>query len=563
MLSSTAHPIRNLQRWRVVQAALLHYGFDMLIDREEIVEVRRFVKETLHMPAGQFKGLSQPERIRLMLQDLGPTFVKLGQILSSRSDLLSEEWIEQLSRLQDDVPSFPFEQARAIIESELGAPIAENFLEFESQPIAAASIGQVHRAKLPDGTQVVIKVQRPNIQAQVAADMDIMREIARLFETRTSLGKRLGLTGVVDEFSRSLRDEMDYRNEAANADRLRRNLADYEDVHVPIIYWELVTTRVLTMEAVEGVKASEIEKIKAAGIDTKALADTFIHTIFQQLLLDGFFHADPHPGNLLINLESGCLNYIDLGMMGSLLSEQRELMAQMVKAILRRDSREVVRLVMQVGTPIGKVKESPLRRSVDQIINRYLDASLSSISFAQLMNDILRAVSSNGIRLPSEFSLAIKTLVQGETIARSLDPDIQIIEIIEDVSRQILWQQLNPQTLLNQLSGAIREANRLARSLPHAAESLLTQMENGSLHIGLDIPDFQRTVSHITTIANRLTAGLIIAGMIIGSAIAMGISPQQSWSFLPVLGIIGFILSMTVGGFLVWNVFLDIWRHRK
>lgn len=557
------NPMRNLARWRDVQAVLVRYGFETLFDRDEIVEVRHWLQDHLHLAVGEFSDRTTPERLRMMLTDLGPTYVKMGQILSSRSDLMPPDWVAELSKLQDDVPPFLYEDVRQIIQQELNAVPEDIFASFDPEPIAAASIGQVHHAVLKSGESVVVKVQRPNIRAQVQADMEMMRRVASLMEGRTALGKRIGAVGVVDEFAQSLNDEMDYRNEAANADRLRYNLRKYSGVHVPEIYWDWVTPRVLTMEAVQGVKINDLEQLDANGIDKVELADVFIRTIFQQLMIDGFFHADPHPGNLFVDLTDGTLIYIDLGMMGSLIAEQREQLGQIVQCILRRDSREIVRVVLQIGIAFEPVKEVSLRRSVDRIINRYLNASLEQISFAEMMSDILGTILQHGIRLPSEFSLAIKTLIQGEQVGRTLDPQIQIVDIVRTISQQMTWERLDPRNIMAGLGDSLRETRRLSKSLPRAVEELLRQMESGALHIGLDIPDFIQQVRHVYVITNRLTAGLILAGMIIGSAIAMGVSPTASWKFIPIIGIIGFVSSMVVGGFLVADVFFDLWNTRR
>lgn len=569
MVTSLVRTGKSLQRWREVQAVLLRYGFDFLFEKEEVQEIRSFLHDRIHLTVGKHPSLDEnipksiPKRACLMMQELGPTYVKLGQILSSRSDMLSDEWIAELSHLQDSVPPFPYEQVAQIIEKELGKPPNEVYLEFDCNPLAAASIGQVHRARLLSGEPVVVKIQRPGIKPQVHGDIDILLEIARLVESRTQWGKRLGMVSIIQEFGRTLDEEMDYRFEANNAERLRRNMMDQGQVDVPRMMWDLTTARVLTMEAVEGIKIDRLEQLDAAGVDRAELSDVFIRAVFKQLMIDGFFHADPHPGNLMVNTETRTLFFIDLGMMGSLLPEQRHQLGNLVQAIIRRDSSEVTRVVLQIGTIFGEVDSADLTRSIDRIINRYLDVSLERISIAELFAEILQAIGKHGIRLPSEYGLAIKTLIQGEGVARALDPNIAIVDILQTISQQMFWQQLDPRTLLDNLGTTLREANRLARALPTAVEGVLKSAEQGTLRVGLDIPDFRRTVHQLTVITNRMTAGLIVAGMIIGSAIAMGTSPKETWAFIPILGIIGFIISMLVGGTLVWLVFWDLWRNRK
>jgi len=551
--------VRSLARWRDVQVILVKYGFDILIDREEINDIRFLLKKRLKVSIGSFEGLSTPHKVRIMLQELGPTYVKLGQILSSRTDLIGEAWTSELARLQDEVAPVSFEQVRKTVEEDLEKPLEALYLSFDPLPLAAASIGQVHRAVLMDRSPVVVKVQRPRIQQQVQSDIEIIREIVKIIEARFSWGKRYDLVHVVEEFARTLMEEMDYRNEAANARRLRDNMESEAHVHVPFIHDELTSRRVLTMEDVPGVHIDDLEKLDAAKVDRPFLANVFIASIFKQLLLDGFFHCDPHPGNLLVNLDERTLNYIDLGQMGSLLPEQREQLCDMVLAIMQRDSKEVTRLLMTIGNPYQKVNEMALRRSVDHILYRYLEDSLEHISLASLLREVLSAVFESGIRLPAEFSMAIKTFVQGEAVAHVLDPDIVVIEIAHNVAQRILWQRMDPRLVSKKVDDTLRETMRLAQSLPRTTDILLHQLESGALKIGLDMPDFGRQVEHLSGITNRMTVGLIFMGSFIGSAIAMGVSPDTHWPIIPIIGVVGFVLSLVLGGLLVWLVFWDMW----
>lgn len=556
-------PIRSLTRWRDVQVVLLRYGFETLIDREEIQDVRKILRERFKLPVGQFSGRSLPERVRLMLGDLGPTYVKLGQILSSRSDLLPPDWVTELSRLQDEVPPFPFEKVRQTIEEDFGRPLEEIYLDFDPKPVAAASLGQVHRATLLSLEPVVVKVLRPGIHDKIQTDMEMMREIARLIEDRTAWGKNYSLVGITEEFNRTIHMEMDYHNEAANITRLRRNMTNFPSVYVPRVYWELVSQRVLTMEAVTGVKVNDVAAMDAAGLDRPLLARVFINSIFKQLLLDGFFHADPHPGNLMVDLDLQRLNYLDMGMMGTMLPERRRQLGSLVGCILKRDSHAVLRLVLEIGDPYREVNERLLEREIDRIINRYLEETLERISVAALMRDIVSVIFEHGIRLPSELTLALKAFFQGEAVARTLDPGIVILDVTRSVASQVIKDRLQPQALFEQASGVLNETLRLATELPHSAERILTRLEAGKVSVGVDVPDIRREMHHVTTIINRMTVGLIMAGMIIGSAIAMGVSPEHSWIFIPILGIAGFLVSMLIGSLLVWMVFWDMWTSRR
>ncbi len=556
------NPVRNLQRWRQVQSILLRYGFDVLIDQSEIKEARRFLHEKLHLSIGEFDDRSMPERVRLMLQELGPTYVKLGQMLSSRSDLLPEAWVRELTKLQDDVASFAQAQVRQVIQEELGAPPEELFAWFEPAPIAAASIGQVHRALLADQQAVVVKVQRPDIGPQIRADMEILREIARVIEARSALGRHYGVKGIVEEFARSLDDELDYRNEGRNAERLRRNMAAINGVHVPFIYWRLTTARVLTMEWVQGNKITDLEALSLTDLDPQALADTFIRSMLKQVLIDGFFHADPHPANVFVDPDSGALVFLDLGMMGQILEEQRTELGNLVLAIKRQDAQEIVRVALTIGSAYGPVQEIKLRRELDRLLDRYLTAALSEISFAQLINEVLTLLFAHHVRLPHDLTLAVKALVQAEEIARTLDPEIQIIEVARAVAQQIIWQRLDPRTFLLRLPKNVRETLRLLRALPEAAEQLLKQVQRGKLVVELDAPDLSERAHDFYVVANQLALALVLLGMTIGSAIAMSASPEIAWGIVRALGVVGFILAMGLSAGLAWRVLRALWRAR-
>jgi ubiquinone biosynthesis protein len=555
MIAPRSNPIRSLGRWREVQAILLRYGFGMLLDHTEVQSWR----QRLHLGAPAALPRSTPARVRAMLEELGPFYIKVGQLLASRSDFLPAEWIAELAQLRDQAAPAPYEQARQVIIEELGRPPEEIFASFDPQPIAAASIAQVYNATQHDGEAVVVKVRRPGVERQMNADIEILREIGRLAEARTAIGRQYGAVGIIEEFVRTLEEELDFRNEGRNADRLRRNMAELEGISVPRIQWELVTARVLTMERVEGVKIDDLAALDGAGIDRPALARRFIQSMFHQLLLDGFFHADPHPANVFVNLDDATITYLDLGMMGRLPADQREQLGDMVVAALRRDSEEIARLVLTIGVPLRTIHEPALRREIDRVLERYLTLSLSEISFAAFLTDILSIVFDQGIRLPHELTMAMKALVQSEETALRLDPQIQIIEIARSVSQQILWQRLSPSALQMSLLRSGRQLLRLRRRLPGALDRVLTQMESGKLRVDVDSPGLQRQVRYLTVVGDRLTAGLIVAGLAIASAIAMGVSPRQSWAFIPALGVIGFVLSLAAGLLLVSSA---IWGWR-
>lgn len=555
-------PLRNIQRLREVQNLIFRYGFGFVLGINEVKGIRR----KLRLPKAEMDEASTAERLRYMLQELGPTYIKFGQILASRGDLLPYDWTRELAKLQDQVPPFPFNEARKVVEKELGKPIEQIFFEFSEEPIAAASIGQVHQARLLDMTPVMVKVQRPKIVHRVQSDIEIIREIARLIESRISWGKRYGIVAVFDEFAHALELEMDYHNEATNADRLRRQLAAVTHVHVPHIYWNLTTEKILTMEAIDGIKINDVEALDAAGVDREEMARVFIQCLFHQILVDGFFHSDPHPGNLLICPPKETLVFLDLGQMGRLLPEQLLQLSDLIQAIMRRDSLDVTRILLTIGTPYKKIDEHALRKNADYIINRYLDTSLDRIYFSTFCAEILGMINNYGLRLPSEFTMGIKAIIQGEEIARALDPDIKIIDVIRGVYQQLIKNMLNPANVFDMFRDGMREVVRLRDVLPRAVESIVKQLESGSLTITLQIPEFINITSSLMIIINRLVTGIILVGMFIGAALLLNTPVMVGWGFLRYLGVICFFLAMVFGLILVISVILDIWekeRHKK
>ncbi|NSW52480.1 MAG: AarF/ABC1/UbiB kinase family protein [Anaerolineae bacterium] len=550
-------PIRNLRRWRELQAILFRYGFDFLTDIKEVRSIQQTLK-TLNLPfslpESRLHELSTPERVRRMLQDLGPTYVKLGQILSSRSDLLPESWVVELAKLQDSVPPFSFEIVENTIREELGS-MEEIFLFLDPEPIAAASIGQVHYAILKDFSQVVVKVQRPNVEEKIQSDLEFVRDIAKLMHNSTDWGKKYGVVGIAEELIRTLMDELDYNIEATNADRLRRNMERFDEIHVPVVYWPYTTKRVLTMEAIDGFKINDIENIATLDLDRQKVSKIFIHSILHQAFINGFFHADPHPGNLMIEKKTNRLVYLDTGMMGSLLPEQRDQLGEVVQAIIRRDTETILRLALKLGVPFQPVNERKLRRDMDHMINQYLEAPLDRLEISRLLTEVLTMIFESGIRLPPVLGVSAKALLQAEDVARTLNPDIVVVEVMQDVSYQVYLNKINPGKLFWSTTGTIRDFQDLLRMLPRAVSTILADLQKGELKVGIEITDLKDIIGNILIIANRLIVGLVLIGMIIGSALAMGVSPRDTYPIVPIMGMIGFFISIVVA----ISMFLQVW----
>jgi len=558
-------PIRNIRRWRELQAILFRYGFDFLADTTEIKNIQTTLQGLnlpFSLPETRLTELSVPERVRRMLQDLGPTYVKLGQIFSSRSDFLPDSWIKELQKLQDAVPPFSFEIVERTIKEELGS-IKDVFLFVDPEPIAAASIGQVHYAILNDFKQVVVKVQRPDIENKIKSDLDFVMDFAKLVWNSTDWGKKYGAISIAEELIRTLMDELDYNIEGTYADRLRRNMEKFDDIAVPRIYWDYTTKRILTMEAIDGIKINDIENINTLDLDRKQVARVFIRSIVHQAFIDGFFHADPHPGNLMIDKETKKLVYLDTGMMGSLLPEQRDQLGEIIHATIRRDTEAILHLASNLGTPFQPIDEQKLRRDMDHLINLYLEAPLERIEVSRLLSDILTLIFESGIRLPPVLGMAAKALLQGEDVARTLDPEIQVLEVMKDVSLQIYMNRFQPEKTFWSVLGTARDFQQLIKVLPRAITNILSDLDSGKLKIGIEVIDLKDIISNVLVIANRLIVGVVLLGMMISSALAMGVSPDNTYTVIPILGVIGFILSIGIALLMIVQVWSAIGAARR
>lgn len=550
-----ARPPRR-RHWRrlrqIVNVAAAH-GFGYIVEQ---LGLAGLLSRPRLGPADQKRPrLTRGQHIVRALEELGPTFIKLGQVLSTRADLLPADIVAELRRLQDQVPSFPFDEVRRQVERELGAPLEELFAFFAPQPLAAASIGQVHLARLPTGEEVVVKVQRPNLEELVETDLEILFEVARLAERHTAWGRLYDFPGMVEEFAITLRREMDYQTEGRNADRLRDNLADMPSVYIPRVYWDYTTRRVLTMENIAGVKLNERERLAAEGVDCKAVARLLTQAVLKQMFIDGFFHADLHPGNLAV-LPGPVLVFMDFGMVGRLTPERRAQCLEIIRGLLGRDSDRIVRAVLAMGVVPGGADRQQLRRDVDRLRDRYYEVPFKELALGQALSELLELAFKHRLRLPAEFTLMIKTLITLEGVALDLDPELNIAEVAAAFGRRLLRQELRPQTLRRRL----REAFWLAAELPKNLHRVLEKLAEESLTLELKHRELDQFRGQLDRIANRLSFAIVLlsfsivmTGLVISSALVQGGRGLFFWR-LPILEI-GFVAATAMFWWLIASIF--------
>lgn len=460
---------------------------------------------------------TRPQHLRLALQELGTTFIKLGQILSTRADLLPPDFIQELSRLQAEVPPVPFADLAGVLAVDLGPDFRRRFAHLDESPLAAASIGQVHRARLPGGEEVAIKVQRPGVAEEVAVDLFILRRLARR-AARGALGQMVDLEGLIDEFALTLERELDYEEEGRNADRFRQNLAAEPGVIVPRIYWQITTPRVLTMEYVTGARIDDLAALDRLGIDRHALAERCARVYLKMIFEDGFFHADPHPGNFFIRPD-GTLVLIDLGMVGHFNEANREQLIGLLRALLRQDAEALIDSILDLGAGLTAIERQALTQDLQRVLARYADRSLAGISMEALLNDIFRLAHRHRLRLPANVALLAKTLAMSEGLGRRLDPDFRTVDVLTPFVRRLLLDEYGFRGLRRRLPLLAAELADAAPRLPGVLFRVLRRAERGDLALGLEARQFTDLTRAIRAAGERIARAVLAAALLVSTAL--------------------------------------------
>lgn len=547
--------LATAKRLNEILGMLIRYGFEELVDQEGAKSARRWLAETFGSKVPEFDSKSLPERARLLLQELGPTFVKFGQMAASQSSSLPEEWVHELSLLQSNVPPVGTEDVVAVITEELGAHPEEVFGSFEMEALAAASIGQVHRATLPDGTPVAVKVQRPNITDKIEEDLTIMYDTAGMLESTSQIARDFGAVSVVNEFATSLMEELSYRHEGRNTVRLGKNIQSYPHIRTADIHWEFSSNRVLTMEFITGVKPTEHDAWKEAGVDGVELSKELAQCMSQQLLVDGFFHADPHPGNISINLESKEMIFLDTGMMGILDKAERRDLVQLMLAIYQRDAPALAKIVTHLSDRQVEMELRALSHELERMLGGMLDPPLSEVGAGRFFATLLEILREHGVRLPSSMVMALKSLMQMLEVVVALNPTLTFSDVSEIVAHSLMEHQAQPDNIKHFLQDRVRRVQLLGPMVDDALEALLRQAQRGAVKVELRGLDLSKEVQTVATIARHLTLAIVLGGATVGSAIAMGTSPSGFWRFIPMVGAVGFVISLLLS---IWLLFQDI-----
>jgi ubiquinone biosynthesis protein len=555
MLWETLSATRDLGRLHEVASVLVRYGFGDVIRRlglTHALERAGKVIDLEHLEA--LVSLPPPVRVRRALEELGPSFVKLGQVLATRVDLFAPEWILEFEKLQNQVPAVPFAQIRQQIEEDLGAPLESVFVGLDPITLAAASIAQVHRARLADGTEIVVKVRRPGIRPLVEADMRLLQRLAKIVEAESPELRRFRPRALVKQLQASLTRELDLLAECRHAERIAASFAGEAGIVVPKVHWQWSSERMNVQDFVDGVPLSDIDALDAAGCDRAFIARLGAQAEMKMMFVDGFFHADPHPGNVFW-LTGNRLALIDFGMVGRLSETRRAQVVDLLDGLVRRDSAQVVEVLLD-WTQSAAVDESAISEEVDDFIDHYHGLPLKQLDLGAMLGEIVALLREHRLALPPDLALMIKVMVTLEGMGRRLDPEFDMASEAEPFLREVMLARYAPHALARSGLQTARSTLGIFSELPLHLRRLLRAARNGRLNINIDVKRLEHLGDRLDHSVNRLTIGIVIAALIIGSSIVLTVSGGPTLLGLPAFGLLGF-LGAVVGS--LW-LFYSIWR---
>lgn len=543
-LTSIPQLARNINRLREIITVLSKYSLADWISRLDLDFARRFY--TKKADGTTLPELTHETRIRLALTELGPTWIKLGQVLSTRGDLVGPALAKELARLQSSTPADPFPAVRATVEAELGQPLREVFASFDEKPLASASIAQVHRARLPDGKWVVVKVQHPGIEAKIRVDLDILVGLAELAEATVEDLRKYRPRATAAEFQRMLLRELDFGREERNLQQFAANFARDKTVHFPDVIGELSTSRVLTMEYLEGMPLADPQKLRDSNQDLNETARRGATVFLEMIFRDGFYHADPHPGNVMV-LPGGIIGMIDCGMVGRLDEKTREDIEEMLLAIAQRDPTRLATILMRMGSVPALLDQTSLTTDVTDFLSYYSNRSLRQIDLGKVLTELTDIIRRHHILLPTSIALLIKVLVMLEGTARLLNPNFDLMALLQPYQKKLIWRYLSPARRLQKLRRVWQEWTYLGEILPRSLVDILQQVQHSRFEIHLEH-------RHLDTGINRLTFGMVTSALFLGSAILLGAKVPPTVEDVSVFGALGTGFSFFLALRLLWAI---------
>ena len=549
MLWETISVVRDLPRLHEIASVMIRYGWGDLVRVLGISGALERAGRVLHWQStSEISQLEAPVRIRRALEELGPTFVKLGQLLATRVDMFPPHWIAEFEKLHSHVPAVPYEVLHPYLVEALKGPPGEVFADFDPVPLAAASIAQVYRATLKDGTRVVVKMRRPGIEDVIRADLRILDHAAKLLESEMPDTRRYDPVQIVSQFRRSLNRELDLAKEARNIDQFARHFADDPLVEIPRVYWEFTNDRVNVQEEIIGMAGVSPEKLRASGLDPRLLATRGADTVLRMVLEHGYFHADPHPGNVLF-LPDSRIGMIDFGMVGMLTHSRRNQIVDLLHALTLKDEEALLQVLVDWSGD-SVIDEDRLAYDVTELLQSYDDLQL---------NDITALMRDNNLLLPADLILLFKTLITLEGLGQQLDPEFHMIDHVTPFVERVIQQRYTPRALFSRGRKSVREALEVVADLPRDLRHLLRDVRRGRIKIDLDLKRLEQFGHQLDSASNRLTMGILTASLVVGSSIIMTVEGGPKLFGLPLFGLLGFLIAFFNS---LWILFA-IWRSGK
>ncbi len=550
---------RHINRYREIIAVLFKHGFGDLITNSQIEKYIDFGKKFIpNKKIEKISSLSRWERIRLVLEELGPTFIKLGQIMSNRPDILPESLLIELEKLQDSVPPMPNEEAEKMIKQELGKPISELFKKIDTNPIASASIAQVYRAELFSGEKVAVKVQRTGIQKIIETDLEIMFHLSLLMEKHITEMEIMNPVEIVKEFERSIHKEIDFNIEASHIERFARNFQTDLTIYVPEVYKDYSTKKILTMEFIDGIKVSDLKALKEAKINSLIVAEQGCDLILKQIFEHGFFHADPHPGNIVI-LKDNITCFLDFGMMGTLLPKHQDYLGNIIVGVVNKDSKKITETLLRLTGIHNIENRDQLEYRVSELVNQYAYISLKEIKVGDLLNKLFKMLIDFKLRLPSDFYLLSKALITIEGVGTKLDPDFDMVSHIEPFAKKMVKKHLDPIELAKDLYSSMVEFRLLFKDFPFEIREIIRQIKTGKLKVEFEHKGLEPMLIKHDQISNRIAFTIVLAALIIGSSLIVLSKIPPLWNGIPLIGIVGFVGAGIMG----FGLLISILKHGK
>jgi len=549
-----------MRRYRQILGILLKYGFGDVVDVTRKDLISRFGDKIVPLFGKHVdSSMSRAERLRYAAEELGPTFVKLAQILSMRPDLVPPDVAAELQKLQDEVSPFSYEDVRNIIKEELKQELETAFSHIDEQPLAAASIAQVHRATLHDGKQIIIKIQRPDIQKVIDVDLEILSDLVKVLRRHSLNTVVSDPVAVIAEFDRSIHRELDFLSEGRNIHRFGQMFADDPTVLVPSFYPDLSSSRVLVMDFVDGIKASNLEDLERKGLDRTVIAERGAQLILKQIFQYGFFHADPHPGNILV-LEGNVIAPLDYGMVGNLDDSTIEALGSVLAGIIHKDTNRILRAFDALGITHDVANRIALRSDINGFISQYYEVPLQKLQVGDLLREVFEIFRAHQMTLPSNLSLMLKALVTVEGLGRLLYPDFDMVSEVRPYVGQLMYRRYDPRRRFRDLLNLFDDFSNLVEELPQSIRNTFRKVNAGELRIQFEHRNLEKLTKELNQSSNRISSAVIIAALIIGSSLVMQVPSGPSFFGFPLVGVIGYLIASILGLILLWNIFRS--KHR-